>query len=174
MNALPKRKAQRLKEYDYSQCGAYFVTLCTKGRREIMGHIDVGAHCVRPRATTGRPYDVHPILSDIGQIVESEIGVLSNTYDDIFVSKYVIMPNHVHMIIMINYVDTGGRPQGAPTLSRIIKQFKGAITKRIGSSIWQTSFHDHIIRDEKDYQRHWQYIDENPLRWACDEYFMPP
>jgi hypothetical protein len=63
------------------------------------------------------------------------------------------------------------RAMRAPTISTVINQFKGYVSKQIGFSLWQKSFHDHIIRDERDYQNHWQYIDENPARWAEDEYY---
>ena len=81
------------------------------------------------------------------------------TYDAVDVAKHVIMPNHIHMIIVIA-VNGGGRTQFAPTISRVIKQFKGSITKQIGFSLWQRSYHDHIIRDEKEYLRIAQYIQE--------------
>ena len=124
--------------------------------------IDVGANCVRP------------CLSGQGHIAEKEIRVLSETYDAVEINKYVVMPNHVHMIIVIN--DNGrtgnnGRTQFAPTVSRIIKQFKGSITKQIGFSIWQRSFHDHIIRDENDYKRIAEYIENNPQRWTEDCFY---
>jgi len=75
------------------------------------------------------------------------------------------MPNHIHMLITI---DTSGRTQFAPTVSRIVKQFKGSITKQIGYSIWQKSFHDHVVRNEEDYLHIWKYIDENPAMWTED------
>ena len=75
------------------------------------------------------------------------------------------------MIIIIDDYNSG-RTQFAPTVSRIIKQFKGSVTKKIGISIWQRSFYDHIIRDENDYLRIWDYIDTNPLKWSSDEYYI--
>jgi REP element-mobilizing transposase RayT len=157
MTELSKRKALRLKGFDYSSSGAYHITLCVKDRHEMLGELPVGANFVRP------------VLSEIGQIIVNEISVLSRTYDSVIVDKYVIMPNHIHMII-ITSLDSG-RTQFAPTISRIIKQFKGSITKKIGFSLWQKSFHDHIIRDDADYLRIWQYIDENPAQWPNDDYF---
>jgi len=84
------------------------------------------------------------------------------------------MPNHIHMIVAINSGRLVIAPtQATPNLSTIIKQFKTAVTKQIGFSLWQKSYHDHIIRNEDEYQRIWQYIDENPARWDEDEYFPP-
>ena len=162
MKELPVRKSNRLKDYDYSQNGYYFITICVKDKHELLGQIDVGANCVRP------------CLSGQGHIVEKEIHVLSETYDAVEVNKYVVMPNHLHMIIVINdsgRIDDSGRTQFAPTISRIVKQFKGSITKQIGFSIWQRSFHDHIIRNEKEYLKIWQYIDENPMKWQEDCFY---
>lgn len=155
---LPKRKNIRLQGYDYNQNGAYFITICVKDMHEMLGKIDVGANCVRPQ------------LSEIGGAVDDEILMLSDIYENVNVDKYVVMPNHVHMIITIDLADNG-RTQFAPTISRVIKQFKGSITKKIGFSIWQKSFHDHIIRNEQEYQKIWQYIDENPAKWSEDCYY---
>jgi len=153
---LPQRKVIRLKDYDYSSNGAYYVTICVVGRHNILGKIAVGANCVRP------------LLSEIGCIIENEIPILSNTYDCVFIDKYIIMPNHIHMIILIV---KDGRTEFAPTLSRVIKQFKGSITKQIGFSVWEKSFNDRIIRNMDEYKRIWHYIDNNPAKWAEDEYY---
>jgi len=163
---LPVRKKIRLKGYDYSQSGYYFITICVKDGHEMLGKIDVnvGTNCVRP------------LLSEIGVVIENEIYILSNTYDHVFVDKYVIMPNHIHMIIVMTNdgrtMTNDGRTQFVPTISRIIKQFKGSSTKKIGFSIWQSRFHDYIIRNEEEYRRIWQYIDENPAKWAEDCYYI--
>lgn len=117
---------------------------------------NVGANCVRPLEQLP--------LSKIGIVVENEIHKLNTIYENIKVDKYQIMPNHIHLIIFI-YEDSNGRTQFAPTISRIIKQFKGSITKQIGFSIWQKSFYDRIIRNEKEYQEVWNYIHNNPLKY---------
>ena len=117
---------------------------------------NVWANCVRP-------LDQLP-LSKIGIVIENEIYKLNTVYENIKVDKYQIMPNHIHLIIFI-YEDSNGRTQFAPTISRIIKQFKGSITKQIGFSIWQKSFYDRIIRNEKEYQSVWNYIHNNPLKY---------
>ncbi len=150
-----KRKPNRLNGFDYSENGAYFVTLCIKDRKPVLSDIIVGANCVR--------------LTDEGKIVESEIEKFNMIYDSVFVDNYVIMPNHIHLLIRI---ESDGRTQFAPTLSRVIKQFKGAVTKKLGRSIWQKSFYDHIIRDENDFLVRWQYIDDNPVKWAEDELYI--
>ncbi len=156
MKNWPRRKNIRLKGYDYSGNGAYFITICVKDRHELLGKV-VGTNCVRPE------------LSEYGLLLGNEIDALNNTYGDVKVDKYVIMPNHIHMIIFI--MAESGRTQFVPAISRIIKQFKGTVTKKIGFSLWQPRFYDHIIGDEEDYLNHWRYIDENPARWVEDEYY---
>ena len=152
---LPKGKNIRLNDYNYSSNGAYFITICTKNKENLLWK-NVGANCVRP-------LDQLP-LSKIGIVIENEIYKLDTVYENIKVDKYQIMPNHIHLIIFI-YEDSNGRTQFAPTISRIIKQFKGSITKQIGFSIWQKSFYDRIIRNENEYQSVWNYIHNNPLKY---------
>lgn len=158
---LTKRKAIRLQHYDYSSAGAYFVTICTEKHKYILWK-NVGANCVRPNDFT---------LSGYGEIVNKNIEKLSTVYENIFVEKYAVMPNHIHMIIIIS-ADENGRTQFAPTLSRVIKQFKGTVTKEIGVSIWQKGFYEHIIRNKNDYEKIWEYIDSNPRKWKEDKLFV--
>ncbi|HZK24179.1 MAG TPA: hypothetical protein VFC74_02190 [Oscillospiraceae bacterium] len=159
---LPKRKKLRLEYYDYRQHGAYFVTICTRGKQHLLGEI----------SKQRNPSSAHDCvcLSRIGRVTEFEINKLSSIYDRVKIDKYVIMPNHLHLIIIINNVENG-QTVFAPTLSRIIKQFKGSITKQIGYPLWQRSFYDHVIRSEQDYRAKWKYIDENPWHWQEDEYY---
>lgn len=160
---LPKRKLNRLKDYDYSQNGAYFVTICTKDKKCLFGNI-VGATC-------GRPIQPTINLSSYGTIVNDEFNKIHSLYESaVTIDKYVIMPNHVHFIISLQS-DICGRPQVAPTISRVINQFKGSISKQAGFSLWQKSFYDHIIRNESEYLKIWEYIDTNPLKWEQDEYY---
>jgi len=156
MDENPSRKRNRLRGHDYSQPGYYFITLCVEDMRCILGN--VGANCVRLN------------LSDYGKIIENEISLLSSVYDNVRVDKYIIMPNHIHMIIVITASDSR-RPQVAPTLSTVVQQFKGSVTKKLKDSIWQRSFHDIIIRTRKQYEFVWRYIDENPIRWQADKYY---
>ena len=155
----PSRKKNRFPNYDYSKNGAYFITICTENRKCILSET-VGGTCDRLACTH---------LTDIGRIVENAIIGISEHYDDVRVEKFVIMPNHIHLLLMIDILP--GRPLVAPTVSRIIKQLKGIITKTIGQSVLQKSFHDHIIRDQSDFDMIWKYIDTNPLRWEQDCFY---
>ncbi len=162
MKYLPQRKSIRLKAFDYGSIGAYFITICVKDRNELLGTVDVGAIHNRPQL----------ILSEYGKTVESSIKQISE-YSDTRVDKYVVMPNHVHMILLVKANDKNGRLRIAPTnISVTIQQLKRRVSKEIGFSFWQKSYHDHIIRSGEDYQNHWRYIDENPAKWAEDEYFV--
>ena len=174
-NDLQKRKKNRLENYDYSSWGAYFITICTLERRNYFWH-NVGATIGRPQITiddiidetTGSLKDVE--LSPYGKIVDEAINNISRIYPAISLEKYVIMPDHIHLLLMIR-VDECGRPMVAPTISRVVQQMKGYVTKRIGISIWQKLFFDHIIRNMKDYEEHVKYIYENPIRWYYDNLY---
>ena len=152
---LPQRKPYRLIGYDYSKNGAYFITICVKNRAHIFGHIEpaVGARIARPR------------LNETGHIVEKAINTIHHNYPCVMVDCYVIMPNHIHMMLVITC--DNGRAMRAPTISTVINQMKGYITKQIGFSPWQKLFHDHVIRNEKDYRCIAEYIDQNPTQ--CQE-----
>ena len=165
MNNLPKRKPIRIADYDYSAPGAYFITVCTANREKIFWSDRRGELC--------SPANVP--LSDIGMIVDNEIKKLNSVYDAVRVDKYCIMPDHIHFILSID-TDENERtcrgelrsPTRAPTISRVMKQFKGLITKQVGRPIWQKSFYDHGIRNQQDYDEIWAYIENNPLKYALN------
>lgn len=122
-------------------------------------------------ATCGRPPNER--LSKYGMLVDEEIKKINEVYDNVvIVDNYVIMPNHIHMIIIIkNCCYDDGRPKVAPTLSRIIQQFKGAVTKKCNFLIWERSFYDHIINNEHEYHYIQQYIKSNPENWQSDYFY---
>ena len=158
--AFAKRKKIRLEGYDYSSFGAYFITICVADRNRLLWqNAEADYDRKRAEACSHEP----PLLSGAGTIVKNEIQKLSTIYGNVMVDQYCIMPDHIHLILLI-LPDEKGQAHPAPTVSRIIKQFKGSVTKQIGSSIWQKSFYDKIIRNERDYQEVWQYIDENPFK----------
>ena len=188
MKYLPVRKPNRLKGYDYSQVGKYFLTICAKDRLELFATIE---------AASCRPQYTH-----IGNVIEDEIATLSNSYPGVSVEFFVIMPNHIHMIIDIIAADGGRRnaenrgrqdaenrrrqdaeicgrqdaenrrrQDAAPTVSQMINQWKRAVSIKIGYSVWQKSFHDHIIRNESEYRKIVEYIKNNPIRWKQDCFY---
>ncbi len=155
---MVKRKPNRLREYDYSRNGAYFITLCIKDRHEMLWK-NVGARIARPQDTEN--------LSEYGLVIRNAINNIPERYPCVSVDKYVIMPNHLHMILLLN----SEGEQHVPTISTVINQMKGYVTKQIGFSLWQKLFHDHIIRNEAEYEKIWEYIDTNPMSWRNDCYF---
>lgn len=167
MEYFPKRKRLRLKGYDYSRDGYYFVTICVKYLRNLLGHVGRDV-LIAPDV----PIEPEVQLSEYGNVVSKHINIIDTRLPGIWVDKYVIMPNHIHMIIVIDQAAGGGAIETSrPTLSGIIRSFKTMVTKEIGVSVWQTSFHDRIIRNEAEYRLIWQYIDENPAKWQADRYF---
>jgi len=162
---LTKRKPNRLKKYDYSKNGGYFITICTKDRKQILSKI-----------TKDKNYDIVgdgfavPQLTKYGIIVDKYINLINTKYPMIKVDKYVIMPNHIHLLLII---ESDGTANPSPTIGSIIGWFKYSITKYIDEStnIFQRSFHDHIIRNKNDYLKIWEYIDNNPLKWELDCYY---
>ena len=162
-NKLPKRKTPRLQGFDYSSAGAYFITVCTENRRNILSVI-VGEGSPLPR------------LSRCGKIVDNWVQQISEKYKEISVDSYVIMPNHIHILLSVNKEDGRGDP--SPTIDSVIGWFKYQTTKdinkvrgTIGAKIFQRSFFDHIIRNRQDYEEHVKYILENPMRWHFDELY---
>ena len=162
------RKNIRLTNYDYSSNGLYFITVCTRNRIHYFSEITedpsfVGADIIRPIIK----------MINIGHILDFSINDIKNHYGNVSVVKYCIMPDHVHLIISIMndiYAENDGRIISAPTVSTIIGSLKRFVSKKLGFSIWQKSFHDHIIRNEKEFLEICNYIDNNPINWVNDIY----
>lgn len=172
----PSRKPNRLPEYDYSQNGAYFVTICTAGKKPLFWD-PVGAATSRPEpgvgAATSRPeimddnMILRPPLSEYGRIAEQGIVNIPRYYPTVTVEKYCIMPNHIHLILLFSH--GGGRLTDAPTLSRVVGQMKRWVSKQIGEGIWQKSYFDRVIRNDGEFVRIWGYIHENPQKYLLKE-----
>ena len=157
MDSLPKRKQNRLTGYDYSQPGCYFVTICSRDREHLFGCV-VGADVL---------IGPHVQLSEIGAIVEQTISQIPS------VDKYIVMPNHVHILLRLPVANNGPMGTSAPTQSVpwIVRYLKRTVTMACGKTVWQRGYHDHIIRSEADYLRIWDYIDTNPAKWREDCYY---
>ena len=160
---METRKALRLDGYDYSAQGAYFLTLCTQHRRctlSRVGRDDLGAPCV--------------CLTAAGCIVDRYIRSISAAYPHIAVDQYIIMPNHVHLLLTVLHND-GAPGSSRPTalIPRVVAALKRFTNQEAGCKLWQTSYYDHIIRDEADYTARYNYILDNSRRWAEDEYYIP-
>ena len=164
MEELKNRKTLRLQGFDYNSVGAYFVTVCTQDRRCILSQI-VGTGVL----------DCPQIeLTEYGRIAEKYINQLNGFYKHISVESYVIMPNHIHFLLVVK--ENGQSRTPVPTransvFSQFISTFKRFCNKEYGKNIWQSRSNDHIIRNRKDYEEHVKYIYENPLNWYYDELY---
>lgn len=164
------RRSIRLRGYDYSQSGAYFVTVCVKNRRFVFGKVMNG----------------RMMLNDAGRMVEGEWLKTPAVRPQVQLDEFVVMPNHFHGIIIIrnDLGIVGATRRVAPTMKRpagpmagsvgaMMAQFKSTATKRIrafGHSdfAWQRNYYEHIVRDEDSLNRIREYILTNPLRWDLD------
>ena len=156
-----------MKNYDYSTPGAYFITICVKGRKELLSKIVVGDGVL----------DVPKnILLNYGEIADKYIRQLNDFYDYISVDKYVIMPNHIHLLLSITqqHKICGTSRTPSPTnsvIAQFVSTFKRFCNKEYGKNIWQRLSNDHIIRGDADYRKIWEYIDTNVFKWESD-FFM--
>ena len=144
---LCPRKNPRLQNYDYRRENYYFVTVCAHHKQCVFG-------------AAGKP-------NVVGQMAVQGIKDISRHFPGVGVDEYVVMPNHVHMILVF--------PQEQCDLSAVVGSYKSYVSKMFhvehpGVTVWQRSFYDHIIRDENAYCEIKRYIQENPLKWDLDEY----
>ena len=165
------RRSIRLKGYDYSQSGLYFITICTQNRQCLFGKIQSGLI----------------ILNDAGRMVEMGYFELESRFPNIQYGEMVVMPNHFHCIIHIE-----GQPRGisptinsinTPTIGDIVGAFKSISTneyiagvkqlgwQRFNKKLWQRNYYEHIIRNEVGYLKISEYIKNNPLTWLDDTYY---
>lgn len=172
-----ERRLNRLPEYDYSQSGYYYVTLCTKGKISYFGRV----------------VNENMSLSKIGDIAKSRWQEIPSHYENVRIDQFIVMPNHIHGIIIIDSGDIVGTEQcSVPTdnaaktdseykrtyglLSQVIKSFKEAVTKQVRLTedyrdfAWQRSFYDHVIRNEVALSKIREYVLLNPAKWEIDEY----
>ena len=154
-----KRKRTRLKAYDYSSAGVYFVTVCVKDRKRLLGEVVGEGLRALPKTQ----------LTDIGLKVKDAIEYINTQYQNISVDNYVVMPNHIHLLVRYE-APVGGR--GAPPLQDVIARFKSFTTHQYGKQLWQRSFIDHIIRNERDYIEHYTCIENNPIKWEIDKLYI--
>ena len=145
-----ERKSPRIPNYDYSNSNYYFITLCTH------------EHC----CIFGKPGELNPL----GNIVQRDLLSIQKYYPGVRIDKFVVMPNHVHAIIVLEngFIN--------PSISKIVGLYKTGVTKQLRKmrpdiQVWQRSFYDHIIRNQKSYEEIWTYIDNNPLKWEMDKLY---
>jgi REP element-mobilizing transposase RayT len=155
MKDFPKRKSTRLKEYDYSQFGYYFISICMKIRKEFFSIIENSI----------------VVLSKFGKIID-EVLMNITSYYNVEIDCYIIMPDHIHLIIILDKDES----KKNYSLSDVMGKFKSFSCKKIRKVLeddekfeWQKSFYDRIIRNEKELYQIRKYIKENPLRWEIEK-----
>ena len=169
--SLPERKTMRAKYYGYSSTGAYFLTICTQDRKMILSKI------AKTETAKSVGDDAHGVpqarLTKIGKIVEKYI-LSTNNVKGVSVGDFVIMPNHIHLIL---FIDEDGTPRASsPTrqtsiVSNCVSTLKRFVNKEIGENIFQRSFYDRIIRNRDEYMEICNYIRLNPDNWENDELY---
>ena len=169
----PTRKDIRLKNWNYSSAGAYHATVCTSNKTKLFGRvIDTSGMEITESASgnASRLKGASVELSEYGKLCLGALEETARSLDGAHIDTFVIMPNHVHMLVSI-------APNAETSLGAIVGKFKSLATKRIHeispkANVWQRGYYDHIIRDESDYNRTWEYIENNPARWLEDAYCM--
>ena len=184
-----KRKPNRLAGHDYNQAGMYFLTLCALNRQCLFGSCAEGGDL--------EPANIR--LSGYGVAVQNWILDCASRYSDLTVESYVIMPNHIHLLVSVQNgpseapaptpedgepareqsVCVGGGPRTPRCQTRaneripmFVSALKRMTNKICGCPVWQRGYHDHIVRNEDDFRRIRQYIDTNPAKWAEDTYYV--
>ena len=146
------RKKTRIPSFDYASQNYYFVTICTHNRKNMFGT------------------PMH--LNALGQVAKQCMEMIPQYYPNIMVDKFVIMPNHVHGILAIHEP----KDNKIINLSKVVGQYKMAVSRefhrdRPNETLWQRSFHDHVIRNQKSYEKIWLYIEANPMKWEEDCFY---
>lgn len=163
-NPVNNRQSMRLKNYDYSSTGAYFVTILSYERTNIFGRV--------------RESSV--VLNDLGRVVKNAWELIPDHFNEFELDSYVIMPNHLHGIIHIqnekHYKDLTYNQFQQPTrksVSTVIQAFKATVTREarkesMAYHVWQRNFYEHVIRTDKELYKCQEYIQNNPLKWTLD------
>ena len=196
---MEERKPLRLKKFNYSKNGAYFITICTKDRKTLLSTIvgadvldgpsnashqtTVGADVLDGPSNGSHVSTPTVILKPQGIVADKYIRQLNDFYDHLSVNQFVIMPDHIHIVLIVqnalneDFQNSSDGPSrtSAPTgsrqhsaVSRFVSTFKRFCNKEYGVDIWQRGYYDHIIRSRDDYEEVCRYIHENPRRWQYD------
>ena len=163
---MRNRKPNRLKYHNYSENGVYFITICAKNKRKVFGEVVGGGALDAPFVK----------LSSVGEIAERHIRSTEKIHG-VVLKNFVIMPNHIHLLVSVECADCRVGTSRAPSptndvIPRLVAVLKRLVNIDAGMNVFQRSYHDHIVRNEKDYLRIWEYIDNNPTKWNLDCFYM--
>ncbi len=158
---FPERKPTRMRAYSYSNVGYYFITICAENKEKLFGTIVGGGAFDAPQVQ----------LSEIGKALDESIKT-TNRISGVVVDKYVIMPNHLHLILIITKNENNNRFDRAnEMIPHAVGTLKRFVNRKAEKNVFQRSYHDHVIRGERDYKKIWSYIDDNPRRWKDDCFY---
>lgn len=166
---LPKRKQNRLENYDYGQNGCYFITICTHNRQRLFE--------IEPPAV-GNDLCVVPCLQN--EIIRNWINKTQIKFPNVRFDKYVIMPDHLHFIIRLTERHAGRslpdvmRYFKSMTTTEYVRHVKNKNLSPFNRKLWQKSYYDHIIRDQNDYNEKCEYIANNPTKWMTAKSTVDP
>ena len=159
-NQMITRKNLRIKNYDYSNIGFYFITICIKDRSYVLSKISEGENNT-----------INLKLLPYGEIVQEVLMKTNNAYKEIKIRDYVIMPNHVHFICEINSKNKlKTQSKTKERIPMLISSIKRIINRKCHEKIWQRNYYEHIIRNSIEYLKIVEYIQNNPYNWADDKY----
>ena len=153
MDTMPKRKSPRMKGFDYATPTSYFITICTHEKRCLFGSPN--------------------LLNQYGLLARQTVLELPVLFPCVSIDHFVVMPNHVHLLLTIN----AGDARSFPSVPTIVGTYKSRVSRLIHQhkpdiNVWQRSYHDHVPRNEKSWQAIWNYIDENPFHWENDVMYV--
>jgi len=172
---LPQRKTTRLQGHDYSSTGAYFLTVRVSDSAYVLSRIelsaaeDVGENISESSGPLHPPFFVtHTELTEYGRVAEKYLLQLCNFYDELTLKHYVILPDHMHVMLLITESGPPGTSVRTPqntTLSKFLSTFKRSCHKELGINVWKPRSYDRVIRDREEYALHIKYMYEKPVHW---------
>lgn len=169
-NTLPNRRRLRQEGADYTDCGSYFITLCVQDRRPLLWNMTQSFVFGSLQGTLPESGSFQPALSLLGKTVQECILRIPEVYRMVTVEAFSIMPEHIHLILCIR-PDGNGMKASSINIPHIIQQFKRSVTVKAGVGIWQKSYYDRILRNEREYAKACEYILRNPENWR-NEYLQ--
>ena len=157
----PKRKPNRLADWNYSQNGFYFITINTRNYAHLLGRVVRGGVLDAPQMQ----------LSAIGQAVHDQILKMNEFYSHVSVANFCVMHNHIHLLLAVENGTPGTSSRTNEIIPAFVSTLKRYVNRVFCAQLWHRSYYDHIIRNDADFQRIWTYIDTNPQKWETDIYF---
>ena len=158
------RKRIRIPDYNYSTEGIYFITICAYRRK-----------CIFSRVMKGDKFTADYVVpTPLGRLVEDNLSLIPQVYCSVSVLNACVMPNHVHFLLKVDSDGVESADRSKMLVSKVVQSFKASVTRKAAApsgQVWQPRFYDHVVRNEYDLIKIWQYIDNNPAKWCEDCYY---